>query len=663
MNEMIQRDIRETDLFQEADALYKALRQPLTGRLSEAADVEVSPDGAHVVFTGTLAENLEGTPPTRICRTDLATGDTRVLTFGPHSDRLPKYSPQGRQIAFLSDRHARGDFQLYLYDSTTGAAEITALPEGWVEYFHWSPDGRSVLLGVAGYGADISGGQGAIASGQRVQDCPSWMPTVEAGDESFRWRRVWVYDVAANTVRRVSSNDRNVWEAVWCGEGAIAAIVSTGPSEGLWYRATLELIDIGTGAHRELYRPKDQLGWPAATLSGRHLAVVEAVCSDRWIVAGDVKLIDIASGEIATLDTKGIDVTHAEWRSEASLLLSGHRGFDTLTAVWDANTRVAREVWTSRELTGAGRYVSVSGLGETGDFVVIAESFLRAPEVGVVQAGMYRTVKSLGMKCGEPTQKDLSVDCLTWQAPDGIEIQGWLLRPKESGPHPLVMYVHGGPVWHWRPAWLGRPRSMPLIMLLDRGYAVFLPNPRGSSGRGQEFTRRVVGDMGGLDTYDCLSGLDHLIAQGIADPHRLGVMGVSYGGFMASWLITQDSRFAAAVPIAPVTNQVTEHLISNIPHFVELFLADHYSNPTGKYFQRSPIMFASRVKTPTLNICGALDRCTPPTEAMQFHKALLENGVESMLATYPLEGHGIHSYPATVDFAARVVGWFQRFMG
>jgi dipeptidyl aminopeptidase/acylaminoacyl peptidase len=140
------------------------------------------------------------------------------------------------------------------------------------------------------------------------------------------------------------------------------------------------------------------------------------------------------------------------------------------------------------------------------------------------------------------------------------------------------------------------------------------------------------------------------------------VMGRSYGGFMASWLISQDTRFAAAIPVAPVTNFVTEHLISNIPHWPALFLKDTYTNPNGKYFQRSPIMHAHKVKTPTLNICGALDRSAPPEEALQFHNALLENGVESVLLTYPEEGHGIRKLPAAIDYAARVVSWFEEHL-
>jgi dipeptidyl aminopeptidase/acylaminoacyl peptidase len=168
--------------------------------------------------------------------------------------------------------------------------------------------------------------------------------------------------------------------------------------------------------------------------------------------------------------------------------------------------------------------------------------------------------------------------------------------------------------------------------------------------------------MGGADTSDCLSGLDHLVGRGIADPARLGVTGLSYGGFMTSWLITQDTRFAAAVAVAPITNHVTEHLVSNIPQFVALFLDDHYNNLGGKYFTRSPIMQAHMAKTPTLSICGALDRCTPPEEAIQFHHALLENGVESALITYPEEGHGVHKLPAAMDYAARIVAWFETHM-
>src|ERR1700687_5681200 len=655
----MQKDIRDTVLYQEAEALFSAFRRPGTGLISDAA--EVSTNGTQVVFAGTLVQALKGTLPTRICLTDLATSDTRVLTFGPNVDRLPKFSPDGRHIAFLSDRHGDGDFQLYLLDPVSGAARSTPRVEGWVEYLHWSPDGTRILLGVAGHGADIAGGQGAVTSKQVTKDLPSWMPAVETGDESYRWRRAWVYELATDGVRQVSKSDDNIWEAVWCGNEAVAAVISPGPGEGLWYSAHLHTINVHTGNSRETSRPQDHLGGPAASPSGKHLAIVEALCSDRWIVAGDLRLIETTSGKIHRVDTRGVDVTYTEWRSDRQLLLAGHRGCETVVGLYDAVSKIFSEGWKSRDISTGGRYATVSGVGESGNCVLVGESYVRAPEIAVIRGGKYQTVKSFDLGYADQAKVIEAVEPLSWQAPDELEIQGWLLRPKGKGPHPLVMNVHGGPVWQWRPVWLGRSGAITL-MLVKRGYAVFLPNPRGSTGRGQAFVRHELGELGGAETQDCLSGLDHLVAQGIADPKRLGVTGGSHGGFMTSWLITQDSRFAAAVPCSPVTNHVTEHLIGNIPHFVAMFLADKYNNPNGKYFERSPVMHAHKAKTPTLNICGALDRCTPPEEAVQFHNALLENGVKSVLVTYPEEGHGVRKFPAAIDYAARVVAWFEEHM-
>jgi len=663
----VQRDIRETALYREAEKLYAGFRRPGSGLIVDATEISAQVDRA--VFSGTLVDSGNESV-SRICLTDLASGATRVLTFGPNTDRLPKLSADGRHIAFLSDRLRPGDFQLYLLDPGSGECRATPAVAGWVEYLHWSPDGRRILLGVAGHGADLAAAQGAATSKISAQELPAWMPVVDTGKESYRWRSAWVYDLGENRVEQASPAESNIWEAAWCGNDAITAVVSPGPGEGLWYSARLQLIPIAAGqsanrAGRDLLVPRDQLGWPSGSPSGRHVAVVEALCSDRWIVAGDLRLIDTRSGEVRGIATNGIDICHTEWRSDRRLLLAGHRGFETVVALYDRESEELHELWRSEELSTGGFYTAIAGFGDSGDCALIGEGFRRAPEIAVIRRGKYHAVRSFDTGTAQALSVLAGVETVRWRAPDGLEIQGLLLLPTSGptrrAPHPLVMMVHGGPVWHYRPFWMGR-RSIGTLMLLERGYAIFLPNPRGSTGRGQAFVRPVLGDMGGADTYDYLSGLDQLTERGIADPKRLGVTGGSYGGYMATWLITQDSRFAAAVAVSPVTNQVTEHLISNIGHFVALFLEDTYTNAGGKYYRRSPIMHAHRTRTPTLSTCGMLDRCTPPEEAVQFHNALLENGVQSALVTYPQEGHGVRKWPATVDYAARMVGWFEEHM-
>lgn len=655
----VQRDIRATALYQEAERLHTLIRRPGSGQISDAADLHVAPDGEHVAYAGVLIDKLEGGQQTRICQTDLVSGETRVLTSGPNTDRLPKYSPDGRSIAFLSDRARAGEFQLYLLDVGSGAASSADPVDGWVEFLQWSPDGQRILLAVAGKGADLSGRQGATTRMQAATDLPAWMPALETGEADHHRRSAWVYEVATARLRRVSEPGINIWEVVWSGNTSLAAIVSNGSGEGHWYAAHLCMMDVESGECHEVYVPKSQLGCLAASGSGRHLAFVEAICSDRGLVAGELRLIDTASGNIHQVDTAGVDVSYAEWRSDRMLLLAGHRGFETVVGLHRPDNASFTETWSSSALSAGWPFVCVAGIAESSDCVLVGESFVRSPEIALIRNGHYTTVKSFDLGYAEQARVIDAVQPVTWTAADGLTIEGWLLKPEGEGPFPLVMNIHGGPVWHWRPLWLGRSNTL-ILLLMRRGLAVFLPNPRGSSGRGQSFARLVLGDMGGADTQDLLSGVDRLVHDGVAVGSRLGVMGTSYGGFMSSWLITQDSRFAAAVPVAPFTNPVSEHLVSNIPHCMRLFLADHYNQPAGKYYQRNPVMQAHKARTPTLNICGALDRCTPPQEAIQFHRALLENGVESVLVTYPEEGHGIRNWPASIDYAARVVDWLQK---
>jgi len=662
----LSQDIRNTNIYSEVERRVKSFHHLGTGLIIDAVEIHVSPDSKVAVFSGVIANKLEGQSPTRICLADLESGVTRVLTEGTHTDRAPKYSPDGSKIAFLSDREEAGNFQLYFLDLPSGVVSSTEFVDGWVESLLWSGDGQRILLTVAGHGADISGGQGAVTSKKQGSASISWLPSIETGDESYRWRSVWVFEASSGRVKQVSPSGVNVWEASWCGETDVLAVVSTGPAEADWYKASLAKIQITTHESSVIYKPKEQLGWPSASPSGEKVAIVEAICSDRCLVAGDVLLSDLNSGKFEKLFTNSVDITHTEWRSEDRLFLAGHRGFETVVLEYNVNTQILIETWRSTDVTGVGRSIKPTPIGENiGDCLFVGESYLRAPEIGVVRDGAYRTLVSFGHGVENEIQDCIaSVEQVNWSAPDGLDIQGWFLRPKVgSAPYPLVMHVHGGPVSHWRPRWLPRTsHGTTDFMLLKYGYAVFYPNPRGSSGRGQDFVRRVQGNMGGAETYDHLSGLDYLTSKGIVDPERIGVMGGSHGGFMTSWIITQDQRFSAAVAVAPVTDRVAQYLTCAHSYYVSLFLGDKYDNANGAFFKTSPIMYADRVKTPTLNIAGALDRCTPPGQAVEFHNALLENGARSVLVVYPEEGHGVKKMPAFIDYVSRIVSWFSEHM-
>jgi dipeptidyl aminopeptidase/acylaminoacyl peptidase len=399
-----------------------------------------------------------------------------------------------------------------------------------------------------------------------------------------------------------------------------------------------------------------QLGAIAA--SATHVAFVEAVCSDRDIAAGELFVVDFAVGERRAVDAQ-CDVTDVQFVDDTTFGFCGMRNLTTVvgTATVDGDVKIA---WESERDTILGIHPHASF--RPGRVAFITGGHKSAPAVQLLHDGALDTVTSMA-HAGTAliTDAPWTTEHRTWSAPDGLEIDGWLLTPDGAGPHPLVTWVHGGPLWSHRSNWMGTSLYVPY--LLEHGYAVFQPNPRGSSGKGRGFGVAVVNDMGGADTHDIISGVQSLVDAGIADPARLGVTGGSYGGFMTAWLITQTDLFAAAVSQYPVTDWSIQHGAASIPDWDEQWLDGKPYATDGQYRSRSPITYADKVVTPTLFIAGALDGCVPPAQALAMHRALVSYGVASDCVTYPQEGHGARDLSAVIDVAARIVDWYDEYLG
>jgi dipeptidyl aminopeptidase/acylaminoacyl peptidase len=253
------------------------------------------------------------------------------------------------------------------------------------------------------------------------------------------------------------------------------------------------------------------------------------------------------------------------------------------------------------------------------------------------------------------------VRTIRWNAPDGTEIEGLLMTPRGAeGPLPLIACVHGGPTWNWGAFFSdSEPNS---VLLASAGYACLLPNPRGSVGRGHAFAQAVIGDSGGVDFQDVMSGIDVCIADGVADPDRLGIAGLSYGGFMAGWAVGQTDRFGASVAMSVVSNNVSFHLTSDIWMYDVMILEGDWNDPASQYVDRSPVTHAHRCTTPTLVIQGAEDRCTPVGQGEELYRAIAEAGAQTELVVYPREGHVPLERPHALDAITRTQAWFDRFL-
>ncbi|MDH6581051.1 dipeptidyl aminopeptidase/acylaminoacyl peptidase [Streptomyces sp. SAI-133] len=638
----------------------RRLHQPAFGTPHALREAHITADGRHVTVTGVVLDALEGLPRTAVYTAE--EGRLVPVSAAHGSAHGASHSPDGSTLAFLSDRGTPHRFQLHLLaaDRLGEAVAAPAVP-GSVEYAHWSPDGRAILLGVAPLDADLAGSQGSATVGTASPEPDrSWQPLVETG-VGGGLRSLWQYSLDTGEVRQISPDGVNCWEANWCGPGHVLAVASEGPDEDSWYGATLRLIDLADGSCRELYHSDVQLGVPAGSPDGATAAVVRAVCSDRWIVAGDLVLIDIATGRSRTAEAGGTDVTALQWIDADRLGFFGLRHLDSVAGIIDPRDGSMTEVLSTSLACGGATPLPAGRFTTDGSLLTVRESYDLPQQLVLADARSERVLASTAhpgtdyLRSVAGTARPLS-----WVAPDGLEIEGVLCTPGGPGPFPLVVSIHGGPVWGYRNTWSMNYPWVPL--LVSRGYAVLSPNPRGSSGRGQEFARQVVGDMGGADAHDILAGIDHLVDEGTVQPERIGLIGGSYGGFMSSWLVTQDTRFAASVPVSPVTNWYSQSLTSNIGEWGNSFLKADLAEPGSSAHTRSPVFHAHEARTPCLVVAGAKDRCTPPGQAREFHQALRAQGIESTLLIYPQEGHGVRSHPAVADFLTRALDWFERHM-
>ncbi|MCJ1308831.1 hypothetical protein MMC25_002486 [Agyrium rufum] len=667
------RDIRESSIYKSVRAYYHHLHAPAFGKVSGAEDPAVSPDGALIAVTGSIRTSLDQPlPDSRICIANVKRKDgLKVITRGSGNQHMPKWAPDGKTLGFLSDGEEKGIDEVMLlelggfgeasplvatsYDAKGKKADFV---NGRVEYFSWSPDGKTVLLGVAGKEADAgdAAGSGKVSDGKKT-DVPEWMPRIMAGEKEDSWRSVWVVDVEGGKAKKVSKEGTQVWEAEFKGNDAIVALVADGPGEETWYDAKIATINIEGGEEQIVYTPEFQAGFVTANPSGEIISLVDAVCSDRGIVAGNVSYF--ADGKQIAVDTKEVDVTHLAWSGDEKLFYDGVRGLANVAGVieWKHGKAEATELWSTHEATGYFYPVSCP-IPDSSNIAIILHSWERYPEIMIVEDGELVSIHSLAHEGSKWARAQVGERrALSWPGRDGLEIQGYLDLPKDTGKqYPLILNVHGGPIW----AHLNRWGQSPLVA---QGYAVLSTNPRGSGGRGQKFAHLELGDIGGEEVHDHLQGIKSVVEHAIVDPERIGVTGSSHGGFMSSWIITQSDIFKASVPQAAVNDWWSLYSTSNIGLFERFFFKVDPYEETNKYIDVSPVKLAGRYKTPVLQTAGADDLCVPVSQGLQYHQALKQNGVkDSVLVVYPGEGHGVRKWPAYFDLMARSIGWFERFM-
>jgi dipeptidyl aminopeptidase/acylaminoacyl peptidase len=253
---------------------------------------------------------------------------------------------------------------------------------------------------------------------------------------------------------------------------------------------------------------------------------------------------------------------------------------------------------------------------------------------------------------------------LSWTSTDGLDIEGLLILPvgyQEGTRYPLLLHIHGGPCGAWTTHLFANWHDWGQF-LAQRGYAVLMPNPRGSSGRGSEFLCGITGCYGEPDFEDLMTGVDYVIEQGIADPDQLVVGGWSGGGFLTNWTITHTDRFKAAISGAGISNWVSFQGTADVRSVFDGYLGRVDEDP-DTHWRLSPIRYIANAKTPTLILYGEADERVPVTQGYELYEGLKSRDVETQLVAYPREPHGLAERKHQLDLLGRVIAWYDGHLG
>jgi dipeptidyl aminopeptidase/acylaminoacyl peptidase len=378
--------------------------------------------------------------------------------------------------------------------------------------------------------------------------------------------------------------------------------------------------------------------------------------SDFGSTGGDVYTLNLNGGNAVNVTpTMHASATSLAWRCDGHLqaeLLAGDKSqFVDLGS--GAQPAAAKMLWSGEESFG-DRAAGISTACPSGVTADEHQSFVSPPEIEIGKIGHWHDLTALnaGMTSAAKAQS-------VWWKNEGFDVQGWLLLPSNSsGKIPTIVAVHGGPAAAATPAFIAAGSSL----LLQHGYAIFWPNPRGSFGQGEGFTLGNVRDLGYGDLRDILTGIAAAAKVAPIDTERMGLTGGSYGGFMTMWAVTQTTRFKAAVAGAGISNWLSYYGENGIDGWmIPYFGASAYDDP-AVYARSSAINYMHNVKTPTFAWAGERDIECPAPQTQEFWHAMKALDVPTAIMIYPGEGHGLRDPQHLADVQARTLAWFDKYL-
>ncbi len=632
---------------------------------------EIAPDGSAVLYTVRQWEPAAKPPAEKrmearshIYRVSAAGGAARQLTFGDRGETSPRWSPNGRLIAFTAARGSgEGDDaprpQIWVMPADGGEPwQLTSVKEG-VSSYEWAPDSKSIAF------------TSREALSKEDDEKRKRRDDARVFEGDFRLTQLWIVDVEPRKERRLTEGCNCTVRGTpsWSPDAATIVFAAAPTPMVRDDREDIYTVKADGGGLEKIAAtaaPESSPRWSPDGKTIAYIADPAGLSIGDGITVGTVGNSHLMLYDVATKTSK--DAASPAFDASPGALIWGRDGkrirFAAGVRVWRDMYAYDLESGTYERVTNGANISSIS-LSRDGLRAAFIADSADAPAEVMISDAPFQDFKRITDT--NPQVKDLALgqtEVVTWKSADGLEIEGLLLKPVGFDPatkYPLMVVVHGGPTGAFTNSfrvaygdggqfWAGQ------------GWAVLYPNPRGSTNYGEKFMRGNIPDWGGGDYRDIMSGVDAVIKRGVADPEKLAVQGWSYGGYMTCWIVSQTGRFKAAMMGAGLSNLPSMYNTTDIPAYLGGFFRGYPSKGTLALLnERSGITYVDRVTTPLLILHGANDERVPIGQPMEFYRALKDRGKTVELVFYPREGHGVQEYYHQRDRLQRQYEWIAKY--
>lgn len=628
-------------------------------------NAQIAPDGRRVVFVAESNDLEANTVSKDLWLAETAKpGAQQRLTSTTEQELAPAWSPDGKRIAFIRSHAGRRQLLTMTADGgkTREAIPLTGLR---ISEFRWLPDGNGFLFLATPRPAHAQGRQ--RPSGARPG--PPLTPKVAGTHPGYQ--HLYIYRTGTAGPERLSDDNDHVTTLNVSADGRrVVMSTRSRPGHPFSGETQLKLLDIASAKIKSLFTQPTPVDAPAFSADGKWIAFISRENPGHDVLHNAcLQVVRINGTERRTLG-QAVDenVMGYHWRGDSKSIVfwvfAGvrHRAYQvTLT---DDRVKML-DAFEDDWVLGKGSGISYSA---DGVYAALTISNTETPEEVYVLDADGKNLRRLTSLNQDFTGLAPETELIKYRSRDGMLIEALLKKPRHydaSRRYPLLVLVHGGPPLVFTKTFFPRLGNVyPVFAFADAGFVQLLPNPRGSTGYGERFRRANIKDLGGGDFQDIMAGVDKLVADGIADPERMGIMGWSYGGQMSYWALTHTDRFRAVSAGAGISNLLSHHGTGQARGYGQhdaYFGTTPWQDPQ-LYIKNSPLFYINNANTPLLIQHVENDPIVPVSQAQELYSAALRTGLNVEMIIYPGQSHVIHTPLLLLDAMQRNLNWFQKWL-